>query len=95
MATIKKKKAAPVKATKAEAVKPAAAKKSATAKKKAAAPPPEPEPYISAFKAGSRVTHAVFGAGQVLAVDGERLTIKFASSEKIILDSFVKAAAKA
>jgi hypothetical protein len=61
--------------------------------KKAAAPPPPPV-YVSPFSAGNRVTHPAFGDGKVMAVEGDKLTIQFAKDEKVIIDSFVKSAAK-
>lgn len=74
----------------------AAAAKKAGGKGKTgkAAPPPPVEVYVSSFTVGNRVTHATFGEGKVLAVEGDQLTIKFASAEKVIIDSFVKAGPK-
>lgn len=65
-----------------------------TRAKKAAVVVPEPVVHVSAFKVGSRVTHPVFGDGQVTAIDRDQLSIKFAASEKVILESFVKGGSK-
>lgn len=79
-------------AGKAAAAAPPAAKKSAAGRSKKAAPVVvAPPPYVSPFKAGDKVTHAVFGPGSVTDVEGERLVIKFTGGEKTILDGFVKA----
>ena len=45
----------------------------------------------SAFKAGDRVFHVKFGNGNVVAVDGNKLTIQFdKAGEKRVVDSFVE-----
>jgi DNA helicase-2/ATP-dependent DNA helicase PcrA len=47
----------------------------------------------SAFKVGDRVFHLKFGNGDVVAVDGNKLTISFdRAGEKRVLDGFVKSA---
>jgi hypothetical protein len=84
-------KTSPKVAATAKATKTGAAPKSRG--KKAEIPPPPP-PYVSAFVVGNKVTHTTFGEGKVLAVDGDQLTIKFASAEKVILDAFIKAGPK-
>lgn len=72
---------------------PAVAKKAPAGKGKKSAPVAvAPPPYVSPFKSGDKVTHTVFGPGNVTGVEGERLVIKFSGGEKTILDSFVKAA---
>jgi len=46
---------------------------------------------ISAFAAGDRVFHQKFGNGNVIAVDGNKLTIQFdKAGEKRVVDSFVE-----
>jgi len=45
----------------------------------------------SAFKTGDRVFHLKFGNGNVTAVDGNKLTIRFdKAGEKRVVDSFVE-----
>ena len=45
----------------------------------------------SAFAVGDRVFHQKFGNGNVTAVDGNKLTIKFdKAGEKRVVDSFVE-----
>ena len=45
----------------------------------------------SSFEVGSRVFHQKFGNGNVTAVDGNKLTIKFdQAGEKRVVDSFVE-----
>ena len=45
----------------------------------------------SAFAVGERVFHLKFGNGNVTAVDGNKLTIRFdKASEKRVVDSFVE-----
>ena len=45
----------------------------------------------SAFAIKDRVSHRLFGDGVVIAVDGEKLTIKFADGRvKQIVDYYVK-----
>ena len=80
----------------ATAKKPAAAKtaKATTSKKKVAAAPPPPVVHVSAYSVGNHVTHPTFGDGKVLAIDRDQLSIKFATSEKVVLESFVKSAGK-
>jgi DNA helicase-2/ATP-dependent DNA helicase PcrA len=47
----------------------------------------------SAFAAGARVFHVKFGNGNVVAVDGAKLTVDFdRAGRKLVLDSFVSAA---
>ena len=44
----------------------------------------------SSFTAGDRVFHQKFGNGNVVAVDGNKLTIRFdKAGEKRVVDSFV------
>jgi DNA helicase-2/ATP-dependent DNA helicase PcrA len=46
---------------------------------------------VSAFDVGARVFHQKFGNGNVVAVDGNKLTIKFdKAGEKRVVDSFVE-----
>jgi DNA helicase-2/ATP-dependent DNA helicase PcrA len=46
----------------------------------------------SAFHAGSRVFHNKFGPGEVVAVDGSKLTVDFdKAGRKLVMDSFVAA----
>ena len=46
---------------------------------------------VSAFAAGDRVFHQKFGNGNVVAVDGNKLTIAFdKAGEKRVVDSFVE-----
>jgi len=48
---------------------------------------------VSPFKAGDRVFHQKFGNGDVVAVDGNKLTIAFdRAGEKRVVDSFVQRA---
>ena len=45
----------------------------------------------ASFDVGSRVFHQKFGNGNVTAVDGNKLTIKFDhAGEKRVVDSFVE-----
>jgi DNA helicase-2/ATP-dependent DNA helicase PcrA len=45
----------------------------------------------SAFSVGERVFHQKFGNGNVTAVDGNKLTIRFdKAGEKRVVDSFVE-----
>jgi DNA helicase-2/ATP-dependent DNA helicase PcrA len=47
----------------------------------------------SAYKAGDRVFHKTFGAGNVVQVEGDRLTIAFdKGGQKKVVDSFVEKA---
>ena len=47
----------------------------------------------SAFHPGSRVMHNKFGPGEVVAVDGPKLTVDFdKAGRKLVMDSFVAAA---
>ena len=47
----------------------------------------------SAFHPGSRVFHSKFGPGEVVAVDGPKLTVDFdKAGRKLVMDSFVAAA---
>jgi DNA helicase-2/ATP-dependent DNA helicase PcrA len=47
----------------------------------------------SAFQPGARVLHAKFGPGDVIAVDGNKLTVEFdKAGRKMVLDSFVERA---
>ena len=46
----------------------------------------------SSFRPGDRVFHQKFGAGQIHAVDGGKLTVDFdKAGRKMVLDSFVAA----
>ena len=46
---------------------------------------------VSAFEIGARVFHQKFGNGNVVAVDGNKLTIRFdKAGEKRVVDSFVE-----
>ena len=46
---------------------------------------------VSAFSVGDRVFHQKFGNGNVVAVDGNKLTIQFdKAGEKRVVDSFVE-----
>jgi DNA helicase II / ATP-dependent DNA helicase PcrA len=50
-------------------------------------------PSSSAFHPGSRVMHNKFGPGEVVAVDGPKLTVDFdKAGRKLVMDSFVAAA---
>ena len=64
------------------------------AKKVVAVVVPEPVVHVSAFSVGNRVTHPSFGEGKVTAIVRDQLSIKFATSEKVVLESFVKMAPK-
>ena len=45
----------------------------------------------SPFRRGDRVFHQKFGNGEVVAVDGNKLTIQFdKAGEKRVVDSFVR-----
>ena len=45
----------------------------------------------SSFRVGERVFHLKFGNGNVTAVDGNKLTIRFdKAGEKRVVDSFVE-----
>ncbi len=51
------------------------------------------EPSASAYKRGERVFHIKFGYGQVVAVEGNKLTVSFdKAGEKKVIDSFVERA---
>ncbi|HUO21859.1 MAG TPA: UvrD-helicase domain-containing protein [Caulobacteraceae bacterium] len=51
------------------------------------------EPSASAYKRGERVFHIKFGYGEVLAVEGNKLTVAFdKAGEKKVIDSFVERA---
>jgi hypothetical protein len=69
--------------------------KKAPSKKKVPAAPPPPVVHVSAYTVGNRVSHPVFGEGKVTAIDRDQLSIKFADSDKVVLESFVKSAGKA
>ena len=46
---------------------------------------------VSAFGVGDRVFHMKFGNGNVVAIDGNKLTIAFdKAGEKRVVDSFVE-----
>ena len=48
---------------------------------------------VSAYAIGDRVFHQKFGNGNVVAVDGNKLTIQFdKAGEKRVVDSFVERA---
>jgi DNA helicase II / ATP-dependent DNA helicase PcrA len=50
-------------------------------------------PSSSVFNPGSRVLHSKFGPGEVVAVDGPKLTVDFdKAGRKLVMDSFVAAA---
>jgi DNA helicase-2/ATP-dependent DNA helicase PcrA len=50
-------------------------------------------PSSSVFHPGSRVLHSKFGPGEVVAVDGPKLTVDFdKAGRKLVMDSFVAAA---
>ncbi len=74
--------------------KPPVAPKVTRAKKVVVVEAPVPVVYVSAFSVGNRVTHPVFGDGKVTAIVRDQLSIQFASSAKVVLDSFVKASSK-
>ena len=93
MATTAKKSAATGKAAKAAPKAGAKAPAKPRAKKAEVAPPP-PVVHVSAYSVGNKVTHPTFGDGKVVSIDRDQLTIKFASAEKVILESFVKAGPK-
>ena len=84
------KKKAPSATAAAKTAKPA----KAASKKKVAAAPPPPVVHVSAYSVGNKVTHPVFGDGKVTAIDRDQLSIQFANSEKVVLESFVKSAGK-
>ena len=47
----------------------------------------------SIFRPGSRVMHSKFGPGEVIAVDGPKLTVDFdKAGRKLVMDSFIAAA---
>jgi DNA helicase-2/ATP-dependent DNA helicase PcrA len=51
------------------------------------------EPSASAYKRGERVFHQKFGYGQVVGVEGNKLTVSFdKAGEKKVIDSFVERA---
>jgi DNA helicase-2/ATP-dependent DNA helicase PcrA len=51
------------------------------------------EPGASTYKRGERVFHQKFGYGQVLVVEGNKLTVAFdKAGEKKVIDSFVERA---
>ena len=65
-------------------------KRPSRAKAKVGSPPPEPE-VIHFYAVGDRVSHQHFGAGEITAVQGDKLTIVFEKSgTKVIVDDFVK-----
>ena len=48
-------------------------------------------PSSGDFKRGDRVFHLKFGYGQVMGVDGNKLTVAFEKAgEKKVIDSFVE-----
>ena len=48
------------------------------------------EPELSAFEAGARIFHQKFGPGNIVAVDGVKLTIDFdKAGRKLVQSSFV------
>ena len=50
-------------------------------------------PHCSSYIAGERVFHQKFGYGQVLSVDGNKLTVAFdKAGEKRVVDSYVERA---
>ena len=68
--------------------------KAVKAKKSTVVVPPPPPVHVSAYSIGNKVTHPTFGDGQVTAIERDQLSIKFATSEKVVLESFVKGASK-
>jgi ankyrin repeat protein len=53
-------------------------------------PPPPPPPKPSGPQKGDRVTHAKFGGGAIVAIEGEKLTIAFdTAGTKTLLAKFV------
>ena len=54
--------------------------------------PPRPAPKVP-FQRGDRVFHAKFGYGDVTAVDGDKLAIRFdKAGEKSVIHNFVQRA---
>ena len=52
---------------------------------------PPPIVSVATFAVGARVFHQKFGNGNVTAVDGNKLTIRFDhAGEKRVVDSFVE-----
>ena len=52
---------------------------------------PQKPQYSSGFSLGQKVLHLKFGEGEVLAIEGTKLTIHFATvGRKKVLESFVK-----
>ena len=83
------KKPARARAKNASALK-GAAPKQATAETSEAAPS-SPAPGVSEHAVGDQIFHPMFGDGTVKALDGEKLTIKFAGNvTKQILAYYVK-----
>jgi ATP-dependent DNA helicase UvrD/PcrA len=75
-------------------VKPFASVKAASKKmeRQANSPPPDITPMPrSSYSTGTAVSHPQFGHGVVTAIDGDKLTIKFADGRvKQIIDYYVK-----
>ncbi|BBK44247.1 DNA helicase [Allostella vacuolata] len=62
---------------------------------KALAVPPRPAPKVP-FQRGDRVFHTKFGYGEVTAVEGDKLSIRFETAgDKSVIHSFVKRAEEA
>ena len=80
----------PVKARAKSASAPAAPAKQATSEPSGAAPS-SPAPSVSKHAVGDQIFHPMFGDGTVNALDGDKLTIKFAGNvTKQILADYVK-----
>jgi hypothetical protein len=68
-----------------------ARKKPAAAKRPATAPPQSQDTSTAGHAIGDRVSHQKFGDGVVTALDGEKLTIRFADGRtRQIIDYYVK-----
>ena len=51
----------------------------------------DPAASLSAYTRGDKVFHQKFGPGQVIGVEGNKLTVDFSKAgEKKVLDSFVE-----
>ena len=75
----KAKKPAKPRAKRASALKAVAAAKQATLESSEAAPS-SPAPSVSEYAVGDQIFHPMFGDGTVKAIDGDKLTIKFAGN---------------
>ena len=68
-----------------------AKKKPVAAKRSATSPPQSQGTSTAGYSIGDRVSHQKFGDGVVTALDGEKLTIRFADGRtKQIIDYYVK-----